>query len=304
MACADPRRQWLVSGRWTMVEPLASSLYRSQQFACGQCAPCRLADSGEWTTRLVHEGQSHPLNICATLTYSPDFLPALGSLCRTHIQGFLKALRYSVAVRGGPRLSFDCLGEYSPPPLMRPHYHVALFGYFPPDYVLGGKSRSGNQEYESAELTKAWGFGRVTWQLWSLGAAQYCAGHQAWKLTGSKGRHLRTVFDEAGQAVGVRDPEFHGCSSRPGIGRRFFEAHGDQALQLGFTVVAGQRVPLPGYYLRRADVTSPELALAAREVRRAAAVAAVDALAGDFRLDAIEACAQARIDRGGRKGGL
>lgn len=306
MPCADPRWQWRVNGKWTLSEPLASSLYPRQQFACGQCAPCRLSAAGEWTTRLMQESLMHPASICATLTYAPEFLPPLGSLRYSDVQAFMKALRNLVAARAGPRFSFDVMCEYSPPPRMRPHYHIALFGYYPPDYREAGRSRAGNQEFDSAELSKAWGRGRVTFQPFSQGAAQYCAGHQAWKLTGEKGHHLRTVFDESGQVVGVRERERHECSNRPGIGRRFFEAYGDQALKLGFTVSGGSEVPVPKYYLRRADLSSPELAEAARAIRRAKALEVSEKLAaeGDHRLDAIEGCAQARIERGSRKDGL
>lgn len=246
----------------------------------------------------------HADSVCATLTYAPEFLPELGSLRRVHGSRFIKALRQAVARRGGEPFSFDCYGEYSPPPLMRPHYHVALFGYVPLEFSEAGKSGAGNQEFEAPELSKAWGKGRVTFQHWSAGAASYCAGHQAWKLTGEKGRAQRLVFGPDGVATGEREPEFHQPSTRPGIGRRFFEAYGDQALRLGFTVVDGRQVPVPAYYLRRADADCPELAESAREVRRAKAQEAVSKLAGDYRLDAIEGCAEARIDRGSRKVGF
>lgn len=250
----------------------------------------------------------HSEGVCATLTYAPDHLPALGSLVRAHQQSFIRALRKLVAARRGPRFSFDCTGEYSPPPLMRPHYHCALFGYCPLDTKPWAKSGAGNDEFISAELTKAWGDkGLVTFQPWSVGAARYCAAHQAWKVTGDKGRAVRMVYGPNGEALGERAPEFHGCSSRPGIGRRFFEAYGVQALQLGFTVVDGKKVPVPGYYLRRGDIDHPELTEAARVARHAEAVGAkakLEAEGLDARLDAIEYCAQARIDRQARKSGF
>lgn len=251
----------------------------------------------------MHQG----LSICATLTYAPEHLPPLGSLDRVHGSAFIRALRKLVAARGGPRLSFDMTGEYSPPPRMRPHYHVALFSYFPLDGKDWAKSGSGNDEFISAELTKAWGKGMVTYQPWSIGAAKYCAGHQAWKLTGDKGRAQRMVYGPDGEAIGERAPEFHECSNRPAIGRRFFERYGKQALQLGYTIIDGKKVPVPGYYLRRGDVDHPELTEAAREVRRLQAVDATAKLQAqgiDSRLDAIEFCAQERINRQARKSGF
>lgn len=249
----------------------------------------------------------HPHSVCVTLTYADEFLPPLGSLDKAHSRAFVRSLRQVVARRGDPKFSVDCYGEYSPAPLMRPHYHLALFNYDPPDAQAWSKSGAGNQEFISEELSRAWSHrGRVTFQPWSYGAAQYCAGHQSWKLTGDKGRNERLVFDQAGEYLGERAPEFHQPSTRPGIGRRFFEAYGDQALRLGFTVVDGRQVPVPSYYLRRADVSSPELAESARAARTAKAVELQAKLReeGEHRLDAIEDCAVARIERGARKGGL
>ena len=302
MPCAHPRRQWRVEGKWSLVEPLSPSLHEQQQIACGQCAPCRSSRAGAWTVRLVQNGQMFPASICTTATYDPAELPPDGSLRKSDISKFIKALRQVVARRGGERFSFDCYGEYSPAPLMRPHYHLGLFGYYPPDSETWAKSGAGNQEYVSAELSKAWGRGLITFQPWDYGAAQYCAGHQAWKLTGELGRHARLTLAGDGATVVERAPEFHLCSSRPGIGRLFFEAHGEQALRLGFTLVNGKRTAVPGYYLRRGEVDMPELAESARAARRAAAELESSKLEGEYRLDAIEVVAQARIDRASRKG--
>lgn len=304
MPCADPRSQWFVGGKWTMAEPLAPRLYRSQQFACGQCAPCRLASARSWSSRLVQEGKVHDLSICATLTYSPECLPQYGTLVRAHVSKFMKALRKVVAARDGGLFSFDCTGEYSPPPFMRPHYHIALFGYVPQDYRIAGMSGAGNQEYVAEELTRVWGKGRVTFQHWSVGAAKYCADHQAWKLTGDKGRNVLVVRDASGVVVFERAREFHACSTRPGIGRRYYERYGAQDLRQGFSVIDKRQVPVPKYYLRRADIDNPELAAYAREQRRVAAMEALGKLEGDYRLDAIEACAEARIERNSRKDGV
>jgi hypothetical protein len=246
----------------------------------------------------------HPFSICLTLTYAPEHLPPLGSLVREHQQDFIRSVRKRYSARGGGRISFDCTGEYSPPPLMRPHYHVALYGYVPFDPKSWAKSRCGNDEFTSPELDAAWGKGLVTWQEWSVGAAKYCAGHQAWKLTGDKGRAQRMVYGPNGEPLGERAPEFHACSTRPGIGRRFFGRYGEQALVNGFTVVDGKKVPVPNYYLRRADLDLPELAERARAERTAKAQESKAKLEGDYRLNAIEECAQVRIDRQARKSGF
>lgn len=186
---------------------------------------------------------------------------------------------------------------------MRPHLHVALFGYWPPDAKPWAKSQSGNQEYISDELSSVWGKGRVTFQDWSHGAATYCAGHQAWKLTGDMGRLQRIVVGPDGTAIAEREPEFHQPSTRPGIGRRFFEKHAEQMLRNGFTVAKDRAVPPPAYFIRRALITHPELAAVAVEARRLKAVEAAADL-NPSRREAIETCSEATILRGSRKSGL
>lgn len=301
MPCAFPLRLWRVGGKWVPDEPVVSGAYRSQLVNCSQCAPCRLSKGAQWSCRLEHEGYMHEVSCCATFTYAPEHLPELGSLCKAHMAAAIKRLRSAVSHRGGPLFSVDVCGEYSPE-LMRPHYHVAFFGYFPPDAVAYAKSQAGNQEFISEELSSAWGFGLVTFQDWSQGAAAYCAGHQAWKLTGQKARDRLAVLDAAGVVVGLRHPEFHQPSTRPGIGRRFVEAYQAQLLALGSTVSACKEVPLPSYYLRRAEISDPVRVEALRVLRRAdAELRAADLTAG--RRAAIEGCAEARILRSSRKSG-
>jgi len=261
--------------------------------------------------RLVAEGQCRGLSSCATLTYSPKELPDHGSLRKLHIPAFIKRLRSRIEYRvnrgidrkdprynPGPFFSYDVCGEYSPG-LMRPHYHIALFGYWPDDYEAWAKSQSGNQEFVSKELTEAWGHGRVTFQLWSSAAASYCAGHQAWKLSGSKADELLRVLGPDGKVLARREPEFHDCSKRPGIGRSFMEKYGKLALQQGEFAVSGRLHALPAYFLRRGDKDHPELAAALRAQRAAFAVAA-DAELTDERRAVIERCNQLEIERGSR----
>jgi len=246
-------------------------------------------------------------SICTTLTYAPEHLPLHGSLCKPHAQKFIRALRQLVARRFKalglpvPLFSFDLYAEYSPE-RKRPHYHAALFGYEPPDWKRYAKSGAGNQEFTSDELTRAWGKGLVTFQNWSHGAASYCAGHQAWKVTGSKSRQDLQVLAD-GVVVGERAPEFRLVSTRPAIGLSYFQKHGEQALALNECAIKGKLVPVPKYYLRKGKVAFPELAEAAIAERRDVALAKSDELT-DARREVIEVCNQALIRRSSRKNGL
>lgn len=228
---------------------------------------CRSARSAEQATRLIHEGRTRPNSIAVTATYDPQAVPEHGSLRKAHWSAFIKRLRARVAARKGPRFSFDAIGEYSPS-LMRPHYHGALFDYVPPDYKLWAKSRAGNREYISDELSAAWGHGFITFQHWSAGAARYIAAHQAWKLSGHAADSRLVVCDPEGLVVARREPEFHLCSTRPGIGRGFVEKFGSHDLEVGSSVAVDREVPIPRYYLRIAKDLYPELAAAALEKRR------------------------------------
>jgi hypothetical protein len=254
--------------------------------------------------RLRHEGQYHAslgresTSLC--LTYAPAFLPPLGSLCAAHWTTFLNSLRRRVHRRGGPGFSFDVVGEMSPPPALRPHYHAALFGYWPPDAKRCGESRAGNPEFQSDEIDELWGKGRATFQQWTHGAASYISGHNSAKLMSRK--LDLWVRDSEGRVLGKREPEFHRCSTRPGIGRRGFEQHGEQMLRLGFTVAGDKPVALPSYYMRRAKVSFPELAAELAIIRAAKAIELRDRDGPP--LASIEFCAEEKIRRGSRKHGL
>lgn len=299
--CVRPRRQWYRGSERTFTEPSAPSLWDVRDFRCGKCAPCLIARAGAQAVRLTHEGYSHAESTSLCLTYAPAFLPPDGSLRVSDWSRFLNSLRKRIERRGGPKLSFDVVGEYSPPPELRPHYHAALFGYWPPDAVrLEESSRSGNVEYRSDEIDELWGKGRATFQSWDHGAASYIAGHNSGKLMRSKDHgYVRNGF---GQVIGKREPEFHRSSRKSAPGRRFFEEHGEQALLNGFVVAKDQPVALPAYYMKRAKVTFPELAELHQAERKAKAL---EAAAKDGPpLESVEYCAEQKIARGGRKNGL
>lgn len=301
MACAKPLTQYRYadgtygfSARGDVIAP--------NYIPCGQCMLCRLAKGAEVSTRLVHEGYASPHNVCATLTFADDKLPALGSVDADVTQAWMKRLRSRVAYRGGPELRFDLYAEYSPQK-MRPHVHVCLFNYRPPDAVYWGKSRAGNPQYESAELSDSWGLGHVWFQWFSDGAASYCAGHQAWKLTGPKAFERLTLRAADGSVIGQRADEYHRCSLRPGIGAPFFEKYGRQMIQLGYTVIGGRKVPVPSYYLDLAE-RDPSLVDAVSELRAERELMAASDVpnASYMRLAVREECATARVNSTGRHG--
>lgn len=298
MACVNPRTLFLTSSGSASFRETSETV-RSFPVGCNRCALCRSALAAELSVRLQHEGYMHRESFACALTYADEHLPLAGSLSPRDFELFIKRLRERCARADGVSIRFNGMGEYSP--RWRPHYHVIVFGWWPSDSVEAGKSQSGNREYSSDMLEAIWGKGRVTLQPFDAGAAGYIAAHDAAKIAKDGPRRPVPVFDQAGSYVGQRIPEFRRASNRRGIGYPFFERYGEQMLASGWTVASGQRVPIPSYYLRCALATDPgrvaEL-LAERELilweRREDST--------PLRLQAREACALARLTRGGRDG--
>lgn len=299
MACANPRTLYFTADGTRTPRETADTV-RSFPVGCNQCALCRSAAAAELSVRLQHEGFMHKQSFACALTYADEHLPYAGSLSPRDLELFLKRLREkSARVDGAGAIRFNGIGEYSD--RWRPHYHLIIFGWWPSDSVPAGKSQKNNREYSSELVESTWGKGRVTLQPFSSGAADYIAAHDAAKVAKDGPRRPRPVFDEAGRYVGQRIPEFRRASNKRGIGYPFFEQYGEQMLANGWTVAAGKRVPIPSYYLRCALPTNPARVLeliAERELmlweRRDDST--------PLRLQAREACARARLTRGGRDG--
>lgn len=105
----------------------------SYEVPCGKCAACLRNRQREWTCRLMHELRSTSYAHFITLTYDDDHIPPAGPsgahpLNHRDIQLFLKRLRKSIDYP----IKFVCVGEYGED-YGRPHYHLLLFNYHPPD---------------------------------------------------------------------------------------------------------------------------------------------------------------------------
>jgi hypothetical protein len=180
-------------------------------------------------------------SVSVCLTYADENLPPGGSLDAAEVVRFLKRLRRAVAKRRGDLFRYFLIGEYSPSG--RPHYHVLLFGYWPADSRSVSQSRSGNRQYESAELSVAWGHGLVNFQEFTPSAADYVSGYYVEKLSGSM----------AADAFGSREPEFMRASrGKGGIGAPFVDRYGSQIRDgADYIVIRGSKVAVPEFFNRR-----------------------------------------------------
>lgn len=125
---------------------------------CGHCIPCQLSYSNTWAFRCALESTQHDSCCCLTLTYSDDFLPSGGNLCRRDVQLFFKSLRKKL---DPVRIRYFGSAEYGGQGL-RPHYHILIFGYDFPDKQIFKKSKTGNDVYVSDFLSKIWYKGYAT----------------------------------------------------------------------------------------------------------------------------------------------
>lgn len=208
---------------------------------CGGCHPCRVHKAQAWRVRICCEALCHAQTVSVCLTYSDEHLPPGGSLDAAEVVRFLKRLRKSVAKRRGDLFRYFLIGEYSPGG--RPHYHLILFGYWPGDSRAVSDSRAGNRQFESAELSAAWGHGLVNFQEFTPSAADYVSGYYVEKLTGEMGERFN-----AG-----REPEFMRASrGKGGIGAPFVDRYGFQIFDgADYIVIRGAKVAVPEFFNRR-----------------------------------------------------
>lgn len=221
---------------------------------CGQCIGCRLAKSKDWRTRCVLEAKCHEVNSFVTLTYSDARLPDDFSVSVRDLQLFLKRLRELVAPT---RLRFFACGEYGDK-LMRPHYHLIIFGYDFPDRKLWRTSPSGAVNFRSALLEKAWTDGHSEIGLFSPQAAGYIARYCLKKMGGERAiAHYRRINPITGEHLTVR-PEFITMSKKPGLGDEWFSRFRRDAFPSDFLIIDGAKVPVPAYFKRKLERAEPE----------------------------------------------
>lgn len=239
------------------------------ELPCGKCLGCKLDYSRQWADRCLLEMQYHEQNTFVTLTYDDDHLPMVtwkddvddswrssASLHRRDVQLFLKRLRKKY----GNGIRFFGSGEYGDS-TMRPHYHLILFGFSPPDLVEFGKSKLGDTYYRSDSLTELWSAGhvlvaKVTWK-----SCAYVARYVTKKISSYR--------DEAYAELGLVPP-FSMMSRRPGIGRKYFDEHdvfAYDSIQVS-TEDGGRTIYPPRYFYHLLEQTDPERYAQLKELKR------------------------------------
>lgn len=200
-----------------------------------------MARSHSWAVRCQHEAQLHKSNLFVTLTYDDNELPQLGSLRYRDVQKFLKRLRKRQRVR------FFCAGEYGSV-TGRPHYHLLLF-----NCVFADAKPWRQDSFRSASLEALWPHGASEFGFTTPGRCSYVAQYSLKKVLGrvESERHYEVFDVRTGEVLGRRKAEFATMSRRPGLGESWFRKYRDDVLPRDYVVVAGQRWPVPRYYLEK-----------------------------------------------------
>lgn len=219
---------------------------------CQKCIGCRRSDAYQKTVRVRHESLMHDQSSFLTLTYSPENLPKDGNLSRVDSQLFLKRLRINLSRKFGLKIRVFGCGEYGER-FRRPHYHIIVFGFDPPDKELLYEKR-GFPLYRSSFIEDAWGLGHVSVGSVTWESSAYCCGYVIKKINGKESfdRYARTdTLDKETGDIQMRPKEFGIFSNRVAIGRDWYEKFSETDLwNKGFLTVDGRKSAPPKYYQR------------------------------------------------------
>ncbi|QCS36238.1 replication initiator protein [Capybara microvirus Cap1_SP_168] len=265
---------------------------------CGKCIGCRLDYSRMWSSRLMAELPYHHEAWFLTLTYNDLCLPShiverdgklveTHSLVKKHFQDFMKRLR-----RRFPdgSIKYYCCGEYGSKS-MRPHYHAILFfdsslqDYVFPNGVINTnklhKVQDGYRYYVNRLIDQLWyvsdcpdvsaGFHYLTQVTYET--ICYVTQYVTKKLNGD----AASIYQEYDL-----EPEFSLISTKPALGRQFYEEHKAEIYADDKFVFESNGKPVifrpPAYYDHLFDIEAPEIMSQKKDKRKELAINHVDAL--------------------------
>lgn len=201
--------------------------------SCGKCLQCLQQKSLEWSFRIMDEASQYSENCFITLTYNDDNLPSDGSVSRREVQLFVKRLRKALKPL---RVRFFACGEYGKK-LLRPHYHIIVFNWFPSDAWFWQKDKK-DDLFRSPLLERVWKKGFSSVGKLTLESAKYCAKYM------NKFQFDRRLF--AQNSSRKLCAPFVQMSNRPGIGYNSVYA---SDLVSDRIYRSGKSVKIPRYYL-------------------------------------------------------
>lgn len=203
---------------------------------CGKCDECRMKKAKMWSLRCVHEAKYHKDKVFLTLTYDDEHLPrncGVPTLRYKDVQDFLKRLRKYL---GDVKIRYFCSSEYGAKKF-RPHYHMILYGWSPPDLRHYKRSYSGLPIYKSKILDSIWENGYVFVGTVTEMSANYVA-----RYTLEKNQDKGEKFYEYREKESVR------MSRRPGIGFTWINRYWKNVAERGFILFDNIKHAIPRFY--------------------------------------------------------
>ena len=221
--------------------------------------------SKQWAIRCMHEASLHENNCFITLTFSEAALWTRdnpGSICKEELKRFLHRLRVNIKrkdpnyTEGEQPFRYFACGEYGEK-TQRPHYHVLIFGWTPPDKQPYKLTKAGHQLYTSEFLETTWGHGFAPVGDVTFDSASYTARYCLKKITGENAEeHYKWVDSQTGE-IRDRQAEFAVMSRRPGIGAIWLEQNMKDVYPADHVIVKGTPTKPPKYYDNLFERTDP-----------------------------------------------
>ena len=201
-----------------------------QQVPCGKCLECMRHATTEWALRIMLEALDYEQNSCITLTYNDAHLPEKSLLKPKDTQDWLKRLRKALSP---VKVRFFLSGEYGSK-RGRPHYHVILFGYDPPDKVYSF-TKNGHKYYRSK-------FIQDTWSLYDEPIGNIIVTDLTYQGAFYSAKYLqKSLFEDMEVRPFIR------MSNRPGIG---FNSVYMSDVQTDKIYFEGRAYQIPRYFLK------------------------------------------------------
>lgn len=223
----------------------------------------------------------HERNCFITLTYDeahlpPDTFEGTHGLDLADWQNFAKRLRKNYG-----KFRFLHCGEYGEKN-KRPHYHACVFGIdFHEDRKFHRTSQSGDKQYTSEILNKAWKKGFTEIGTLNFDSAAYCAGYILKKITGKQqfetygrikdGRINKTTGEcpaSGSMDSTVIRPPYTTMSRNPGIGATWIDKYYCDVYPHDEVIVNGHETRPPKYYDTYLEKRDPTLHARIKSRRR------------------------------------
>lgn len=256
--CTSPNKAWMpiepdqegkkhLRFRPPSVSKMAE--YEMIETPCNKCVSCDMLRALRQAVQLHCELRTTDTrSYFLTLTYDNEHLPEDFSVDKQELQRFIKRLRKWHTKNNKGKMRYKSQGEYGGM-FGRPHYHLAIFNLELTDLQLIG-SEANYPAYESETLSKIWGKGQVHLIDLVFENCLYITTHHIeQKTSDSVKTHEKPIRHPlTNKLITERKPEFSTQSSKPGIGKQFFEKYMSDMYPSDFLTYKGQKMPVPKYF--------------------------------------------------------